>query len=75
LVLFSDNRTDPEKTEEKSTIQKTLEVGNILYFLRPEKKVHLGFFGIMSASILGNGTVILLLPRKIWLKYFPRFEK
>ncbi len=35
------------------------------YFLQPEKKVHLGFFSIMSTSILGNGTVILLLPRKI----------
>ncbi len=39
----------------------------IIYFLRPEKKVHLGFFCIMSTSILGNDTVILLLTRKIWL--------
>jgi len=39
------------------------------------KKVHLGFFCIMSTSISGNGTVILLLTREIWLKYFPRFEK
>jgi len=29
------------------------------------KKVHLGLFCIMSTSILGNGTVILLLPREI----------
>jgi len=37
------------------------------YTSSDRKKVHLGFFCIMSTSILGNDTVILLLTRKIWL--------
>jgi len=38
------------------------------YILPPTgKKVHLGYFCIMSTSILGNGNAILLLTRKIWL--------
>jgi hypothetical protein len=53
----------------KSTPGTSLAIGSqsvILNILPPTgKKVHLGFFGIMSTSILGNGAVILLLPRKI----------
>ncbi len=39
---------------------------NNIYFLRPEKST-LRFFCIKSTSILGNGTVFLLLLREIWL--------